>query len=78
MPGKSSRRSAAGRDLAAISLVATIACAGASGALAGPSPPDANAALAARVAALVERISLHEPALMRDLPPERNIAQWRN
>jgi hypothetical protein len=34
--------------------------------------------LSARVAAIVERIRLLEPTLLRDLPPEAKIAQWRN
>jgi hypothetical protein len=34
--------------------------------------------LSARVAAIVERVSLVDPALVRDLPPQIKIAQWRN
>jgi hypothetical protein len=34
--------------------------------------------LAARVAAIAERIRSAEPALVRELPPEVKIAQWRN
>jgi len=34
--------------------------------------------LAARVGAIAERIRSGEPALVRELPPEAKIAQWRN
>jgi hypothetical protein len=34
--------------------------------------------LSARVAAFVERVRLVDPALLRDLPQDMKIAQWRN
>jgi hypothetical protein len=34
--------------------------------------------LAARVATIAERIRSAEPTLVRELPPEVKIAQWRN
>jgi hypothetical protein len=34
--------------------------------------------LAARVAAIAERVRSAEPTLVRELPPEVKIAQWRN
>jgi hypothetical protein len=72
------RGSTAAQGLATISLVTTITCALAKGALASPAPVEANAELSARVAALVERISLGEPTRAHNVPPERKIVQWRN
>ena len=64
-----------------VSLVAALTCAFASDASASrPSVParvDSDH-LAARVAAIVERIRLSEPTLIRDLPPDSKVAQWRN
>ena len=63
------------------SLVAAVTCALASDALASRLPADPRAGeqeLSARVAAIVERVRLIDPALVRDLPPEKKIAQWRN
>jgi hypothetical protein len=34
--------------------------------------------LAARVAAVIERIRQAEPTILRDLPPDLRMAQWRN
>jgi hypothetical protein len=34
--------------------------------------------LSTRVSAIVERMRVLEPTLLRDLPPELKIAQWRN
>jgi hypothetical protein len=50
-------------------------------ALARQSPAEPTVAeqeLAARVAAIAERIRSVEPTLVRELPPEVKIAQWRN
>jgi hypothetical protein len=50
-------------------------------ALARQSPVEPSVAepeLAARVAAVAERIRSAEPTLVRELPPEVKIAQWRN
>ena len=63
------------------SLVAAVTCALASDALASRLPVDrctGEQELSARVAAIVERVRLVNPALVRDLPPEKKIAQWRN
>jgi hypothetical protein len=73
------------RHLSALSVVASLA-----GMVTGVWASDALASrptvaahvgdqeLSARVAAIVERIRLIDPALVRDLPPETKIAQWRN
>jgi hypothetical protein len=63
------------------SLVAVAACALAGDALARQSPAERTVAepeLAARIAAIAERIRSAEPTLVRELPPEVKIAQWRN
>jgi len=79
MSNQSDRRSPFGQGSAIASLVAAVACTFASDALASQSParPDERE-LAARVAAIVERIRLVDPALVRNVPPEMKIAQWRN
>jgi hypothetical protein len=41
-------------------------------------PSGGDQALSARVSAIAERIRLLEPRLLRDLPPEVKIVQWRN
>ena len=64
-----------------VSLVAALTCAFASDASASRPSVAAridNDQLAARVAAIVERIRLSEPALLRDLPPDSKVAQWKN
>lgn len=64
-----------------VSLVAALTCAFASNASASRSSVPArvdNDQLAARVAAIVERIRLSEPTLLRDLSPDAKVAQWRN
>ena len=64
-----------------VSLVAAVTCALASDALASRLPADrctGEQELSARVAAIVEHVRLVNPALVRDLPPEKKIAQWRN
>ena len=75
------RKPPAGRAAAVASLVAIVACALAGDALARQSPAEPTVAepeLAARVAAIAERIRSAEPTLVRELPPEVKIAQWRN
>jgi hypothetical protein len=70
-----------GQGTAIASLVAVVACALASDALARQSPAEPSAGeqtLSARVGAIAERIRSGEPALVRELPPEAKIAQWRN
>ena len=66
---------------AVVTLVSAVACALACDARASRLPVEPSAGdqeLSARVAAIVERIRLREPTLLRDLPPEATIAQWRN
>jgi hypothetical protein len=68
-------------SLQGAAVVAAVACAFACDANASRLPVEPNAGdqeLSARVAAIVERIRLLEPTLLRDLPPEAKIAQWRN
>ena len=75
------RKPPAARGAAIASLVAVVACALAGDALARESPVEPSVAepeLAARVAAVAERIRSAEPTLVRELPPEVKIAQWRN
>ena len=75
------RKPPAGRAATVASLVAVVACALAGNALARQSPAGPGVAepeLAARVAAIAERIRSAEPTLVRELPPEVKIAQWRN
>ena len=65
----------------AVSLVAAVACVWASDAVASRptvEPRVRDQELSARVAGIVERVRRAEPALVRDLPPETKIAQWRN
>ena len=69
------------KETAAVSLVAVVACvlAGPAHASQLPADPGADAQeLSARIAIIVERIRLGEPTLVRDLPPEAKVAQWRN
>jgi hypothetical protein len=64
-----------------VSLVAALTCAFASNASASrPSVPARvdNDQLRVRVTAIVERIRLSEPTLLRELPPDATVAQWRN
>jgi len=64
-----------------VSLIAAVTGVWASDALASRpavAPGVGDQELSARVAAIVERVRLIDPALVRDLPPEPNIAQWRN
>lgn len=63
-----------------VTLVSVVACALARDALASPllEPRADDLNLSARISAIVERLRLLEPTLLRDLPPEVKIAQWRN
>jgi hypothetical protein len=66
---------------ALVTLVSVVACAlarevGASRLVVEPSTGDQE--LSARVSAIAERIRLLEPRLLRDLPPDVKIVQWRN
>lgn len=63
------------------SLVAAVTCALAGDALASRLPAaqcTGEQELSARVSAIVESVRLVNPALLRDLPREKKIAQWRN
>ena len=66
---------------AVVTLVSVVACALARDARASQpaiEPSAGDQELSARVSAIVERIRLLEPRLLRDLPPEVKIVQWRN
>jgi hypothetical protein len=81
MSNELDRRLPVGQGSAALSLVAVLACALASDALASPTPAAPSMGerdLSERVATIIERIRIVEPTLLRDLPPDRKIAQWRN
>jgi hypothetical protein len=81
MSNELDRRLPLGQGTAVVCLVALVACALASDAVASRLPAEPSACerdLSARVTAIVERIRLGKPALQRDLPPEVKIAQWRN
>jgi hypothetical protein len=81
MSNELDRRLPLGQGTAVVCLVALVACALASDAVASRLPAEPSAGerdLSARVTAIVERIRLGKPALQRDLPPEVKIAQWRN
>jgi hypothetical protein len=70
-----------GQGTAVVSLVAALTCACAGNALASrpaTAPDTGEAELSARVASLVKRLQAIEPALVRELPALKNIAQWRN
>jgi hypothetical protein len=69
------------RQGTAVSLVAIIACASATDALAGKpaaEPTGSRGELSDRVARIVERIKLAQPELQRELPNTIKLAQWRN
>jgi hypothetical protein len=75
------RRPPLGQGTATVSLVAVVACALASDALASQSPAEPSIGereLSARVTTIAERIRSGEPTVVRELPPEAKIAQWRN
>lgn len=81
MPKELDRKLVSGRGAVVVSLIGAVACALASDALASLPPAEPSARepdLSARVAAIVERIRLADPTLVRVLPPEGKIAQWRN
>jgi hypothetical protein len=64
-----------------VSLIAAVTCAAGGDAVASRptgEPRVAEQQLSTRIAAIIERVRLTDPALVRDLPPETNIAQWRN
>ena len=66
---------------AVVTLVSVVTCAlareaGANRSAVEPSAGDQE--LSARVSAIAERIRLLEPRLLRDLPPDVKIVQWRN
>jgi hypothetical protein len=64
-----------------VSLVAAVACALAGEAYASGNPIDPSAdkpELAARVAAVIERVRQAEPTILRNLMPNLRIVQWRN
>jgi hypothetical protein len=74
-------RPASLQGAAVVTILAAVACALACDARASRLPVEPSAGdqkLSARVAAIVERIRLRDPTLLRDLPPEAKIAQWRN
>jgi hypothetical protein len=61
------------------SFVAAVACVLASDALASRSPSEPCVrGLSARVAAIVERVRLVDPTLLRDLPADKKIVQFSN
>ena len=69
------------QGVAVVTLVSVVACALACDARASRpaiEPSAGDQELSARVSAIVERIRLLEPRLLRDLPPEVKIVQWRN
>jgi hypothetical protein len=81
MSNELNRRLHLGQEAAVVSLVAIVACAFASDALASRSPAGPSLGeqeLSARVTTIVERVRGVDPALLRDLPQEMKIAQWRN
>jgi hypothetical protein len=74
-------RKSLGKGKAVASLVGVVACVLASDSLARQSPAEPSVGeqtLSARVAAIAERIRSAEPTIVRELPPEVKIAQWRN
>jgi hypothetical protein len=66
------------QGVAVVTLVSVVACALACDARASQPASAGDQELSARVSAIVERIRLLEPRLLRDLPPEVKIVQWRN
>lgn len=66
---------------AVVTLAAAVACALAGDAFASRVPTQLTAGepeFSARVSTIVERIRLGEPSLLRELPADAKIAQWRN
>jgi hypothetical protein len=81
MSDQTDRRPPLGQASASVSLVALVACALASDVLASASqaePSVGERTLSARVGAIAERIRSGEPTVVRELPREAKIAQWRN
>ncbi len=81
MSNEIDRRPPLGNGTIVASLVAAVACVLANDALASRSsaePGVGEQQLSTRVATIVERIRLVDPTLLRDLPPDKKIAQWRN
>jgi hypothetical protein len=75
------RRAPLGQATAVASLVAAVVSALASDSLASPTPVGPSLGergLSTRVATLVERVRLVDPTLLRDLPQDAKLAQWRN
>ena len=69
------------QGVAVVTLVSVVACALACDARASQPLVERSVGdqeLSARVTAILEQIRLREPRLLRDLPPEAKIAQWRN
>jgi hypothetical protein len=61
------------------SLVAVVACVMATDARADLTKPRLSAReLPARIAAIVDHVRLADPAIVRDLPAEQKIVQFRN
>jgi len=81
MFGNLDSRSSSCKVTVVASLVAAVTCALASDALSNQALADRRTGeqdLSARIAAIVEQVRLANPALVRDLPTEMKIAQWRN
>jgi hypothetical protein len=81
MSNELNRRSPLSNGTVVASLVAAVACVWASDAPANGSATEPSAAgkeLSARIAAIVERVRLVDPALARDLPADKKIVQFRN
>jgi hypothetical protein len=70
-----------GRGAAAVSLIALVACALASDALAKVPPTEdrpRERELTTRVVAIVDQIRFGDPTLAPALPPSSKMAQWQN
>jgi len=81
MSGTPCRNPPPGRGITVVPLLAVIASALASTALAGVPPHEPTAHewdIPSRIAALRERILVGDPTLAQSLPLESKIAQWRN
>jgi hypothetical protein len=64
-------------QVAAVSLVALVACALANDARAIPTEPSVGGKLSTSIAAITERVRAGEPTLLPRLPPKPKMA-WRN
>jgi hypothetical protein len=70
-----------GQGAAVMSLIAALTCALTADALATQAPIDTSVSepeLSARAGALRERVRLLNPTLLRNLPENKKIVQWRN